>query len=228
MSRDRDPRSRAGQAAMIVRALLVATLTVMTVASAWTGLVLQMQLLIERFAAEGRGTGEAVWRYFAFFTLLTNVFAAVVATAWMVRRPPGPRVLATAAANVFLVGAVYHGTLAQLWNPQGLQLMADRLVHTATPVLFTLLWLFAAPRRTLAWRDTLWMMLYPALYFFYALGRGAIDGFYPYWFLDLPKLGAHQMAINGAVLMALFGAVSLGFVAINRGFRFRRATGAGG
>lgn len=213
---------------MFLRALLTATLTLMTVASAWTGLALQMQLLIERFAAEGRGPAEAVWRYFAFFTLLTNALAAVVVTAWLVRLVPGPRMLATTAANVFLVGAVYHGALAQLSDPQGLQLLADRLVHTTTPVLFTVLWLFAAPRRALAWRDTLWMMIYPTFYFFYALGRGAIDGFYPYWFLDLPRLGERQMVINGAALMTLFGAVSLAFVAINREFRFRRDADAAG
>jgi hypothetical protein len=216
---------RAVNAALIVRALLTATLMAMLVACAWTGLALQMHLLIKSFAAEGRETVEAVWRYFAFFTLLTNALAAVVTTAWMVRLRPGPRVLATTAANIFMVGAVYHGALARLWNPQGLQLVADRLVHTATPVLFTVLWLTAAPRRTLAWRDVFWMMLYPTFYFFYALGRGAIDGFYPYWFLDLPKLGPQQMAINGAVLMALFGAVSLAFIAINREFRFSRAAG---
>jgi len=222
MSEVLDRRSHAELAATIARALLTGTLMAMTVSCAWIGLALQMHLLIERFAAEGRGAGEAVWRYFGFFTLLTNAIAAVVSTAWMIRRPPGPRWLAMTAANIFMVGAVYHGALAQLWNPQGLQLLADRLVHTATPVLFTALWLFAAPRRTLKWRDTLWMMLYPTVYFFYALGRGAIDGFYPYWFLELPKLGAQQMTIVGAVLMTLFGAVNLGFVAINREFRFRR------
>lgn len=208
---------------MMIRAFFAATLLAATAACAWMGLVLQMHLLIVRFAEEGRSAGEAVWRYFGYFTLLTNAFAAVVVTAWMIRRPPGPRVLATAATNIFLVGAVYHLALAQLWNPQGLQLLADRLVHTATPVLFTLLWLYAAPRRTLRWRDTFWMMLYPTVYFFYALGRGAIDGFHPYWFLDLPKLGAERMIVSGVVLMALFGAVSLGFVAINREFRLRRA-----
>jgi hypothetical protein len=220
-----DSRPRMGQAAKILRALLIAVLVALTVASAWAGLSLQMRLLIERYAAEGRGAGEAVWRYFAFFTLLTNALAAVVVSAWMIRRPPGPRLLATAATNVFMVGAVYHFALAKLSDPQGLQLLADRLVHTATPVLFTVLWLVAAPRRTLKWRDTLWMMIYPTVYFFYALGRGAIDGFYPYWFLDLPTLGAQQMTINGAVLMTLFGAVSLAFVAINREFRLRRTKG---
>lgn len=225
MSETTCSQPRGELAAGVVRALLTGTLMAMTVACAWTGLAVQMHLLIERFAAEGRGAGEAVWRYFAFFTLLTNAIAALVVTAWMVRLRPGPRVLATAATNIFMVGAVYHGALARLWNPQGLQLLADNLVHTATPVLFTLLWLVAAPRRTLAWRDAALMMIYPTLYFWYALGRGAIDGFYPYWFLDLPKLGAQQMAVNGAVLMALFGAVSLGFVAINREFRFRRAAG---
>lgn len=212
---------------MMVRAFFVGTLMASTAACAWMGLALQLHLLIASFVAEGRGVGEAVWRYFAFFTLLTNFFAALVVTSWMIPRPPGPRVLATAAANVFLVGAVYHGALAQLWDPQGLQLLADRLVHTATPVLFTLLWLVHAPRRTLEWRDTIWMMVYPTCYFFYALGRGAIDGFYPYWFLDLPKLGPERMVVSGAVLVTSFAAVSLAFVAINREFRLKRGEAAG-
>lgn len=202
--------------AFMVRALLAATISALTAACAWFGLAIQLHLLIQTFAQEGRGAGEAVWRFFAYFTLLTNLLVALTATAWIVRRPPSARIVATVAVNVLLVGAVYHVLLASRWDPQGLQLVGDRLLHTATPVLFTLFWLFVVPHRILEWRDALFMLTYPTLYMAYLLIRGAFDGFYPYWFLDLPKLGAGTIAINGVGLLALFGAVSLGAVALDR------------
>lgn len=201
---------------MMVRALLAATLIAATATCAWMGLALQMHLLIASFAAEGRSAGEAVWRFFGYFTLLTNLLVAFTVTAWAIRRPPSARVVATAAVNIVLVGAVYHVLLASRWDPQGLQLIADRLVHTATPMLFAAFWLLVVPRGMLDWRDAAWMLLYPAAYLVYLLARGAGDGFYPYWFIDLPTLGWTQVAINSAGLLALFGAASVALVALDR------------
>lgn len=213
---------------LVARALLAATLIAATAACAWIGLALQMHLLIASFADEGRGPAEAVWRFFGYFTLLTNTLVALTATAWAVRRPPSARVLATVAVNIVLVGAVYHALLAQRWDPQGVQLIADRLLHTATPLLFASFWLFVVPRGLLEWRDAVWMLVYPSGYLVYALTRGAFDGFYPYWFIDLPALGSARVALNAAGLLAVFGAASLGAVAIDRALHRRRLVSAAG
>jgi hypothetical protein len=208
--------------AFMIRALLAATISALTAACAWFGLAIQLHLLIESFAQEGRNIGDAVWRFFAYFTLLTNLLVALTTTAWIIRRPPPARVLATAAVNILLVGAVYHALLASRWDPQGLQLVGDRLLHTATPVLFTLFWLFVIPRRMLEWRDALYMLAYPMLYLAYLQIRSALDGFHPYWFVDLPALGPIRTAANAAALLALFGAASVGAVALDRSLPQRR------
>ena len=59
-------------------ATLVALFTALLTAFA---LGLQLSLVIERMTGEGASIGAAVWRYFGFFTILTNIGVAVVAGA---------------------------------------------------------------------------------------------------------------------------------------------------
>ncbi len=184
--------------------------------SAWSGLAIQFVLLVGAFARTGDGAFAGVWRFFAFFTILTNILVASAATGWLVQRRPSARVMAMIAVSIAVVGAIYVIVLRPLWNPQGWQLVADVLMHYVTPIGFVAFWLGVAPTRTLAWRDAAWMLIYPAGYLVYALARGAVDGFYPYPFIDLPKIGAAQLALNSAGLVGLFAVLSLAAVALKR------------
>lgn len=184
--------------------------------AAWSGLAIQFVLLWASFAATGDGPLAGIWRFFAYFTILTNILVAFATTGWLIQRRPSARVMAMIAVSIAVVGAIYVIVLRPLWDPQGWQLAADVLLHYVTPVAFVAFWLGVAPARTLAWRDAAWMLIYPMGYLVYALARGAVDGFYPYPFIDLPKIGPTQLALNSAGLVALFGVLSLGAVAIKR------------
>jgi hypothetical protein len=171
----------------------------------WAGLGLQLWLILRVF-----GVAEGVWRFVAFFTILANLGAAIVASAMATgsRGLATPKVRYAAAVSIALVGLVYSLWLRKTWDPQGLQRLADHALHDAMPVLFLGAWV-ASLHEQLKWRDILWALVPPALYVIYALARGAADGFYAYWFLDPATQTPAQMATSIAVLLAAVAIIAL-------------------
>jgi hypothetical protein len=45
-------------------------------------------------------------------------------------------------------------------------------------------------------------MIFPVIYFFYSLIRGFITDWYPYFFVDVTKLGYPQVLFTSLVLLA--------------------------
>ena len=155
---------------------------------------------------------EALWVNGRFFTILTNLLMAVSFTLVALGRVPAPRWLTGLMLWIGLVGLVYHAVLAALWDPEGLVLVADILVHTVTPLGTLIYWLFFVRKGGLRWGDLRLWIAWPLLYCVYALGRGAVDGIYPYPFLDVGALGLLGVLTNAAALggaFALAGAVVL-------------------
>src|SRR5213075_868888 len=143
----------------------------------WAGLALQLALIVGNL-----GAGLGIWRFVGFFTILANAGAALVATA-MALRPgsilAGPRAQLMATTSILTVGIVYWVALRGLHALEGFHQLANIVLHDATPLLWLALWLLSrdgAPK----WRDLGWAMAPPAVYAIYALGRGAIDGWYAY------------------------------------------------
>ena len=179
----------------------------------WAALALQLVLIVGKL-----GPALGLWRFFGYFTVLTNLGAALVATAVTVGSGgalAGPRARLLAATSIALVGIVYAVALRELWSPTGLQKLADVGLHSATPLLFTLTWAFS-PRGGLGWRDAGWALVPPMLYFGYALARGAADGWYAYWFLNPAEQSAGELLTSFAVLVAAFAITAFLLVAIDR------------
>src|SRR3954470_14654542 len=89
----------------------------------WAGLTLQLGLLIGSL-----GPTLGLWRFVGFFTILTNLGAAVVASAIAVGASHGvggQRARLVAATAIIMVGIVYSLALRGLWNPVGPQKGAD-------------------------------------------------------------------------------------------------------
>jgi hypothetical protein len=187
-------------------------------AIAWVALALQLWLLIGQFADQGKGAGEAVWRFVGFFTIIANLAAAITASAMALRlaaRPAGPRMRLAMAATMVLVGLTYSVALRHIWSPSGWAAVADHTLHDASPFAFLLAWLLSDHGR-LGWRDSLWALPLPATYFGYAMLRGAGDGWYAYWFLDPAALPPVRFMGNVVLLMAICWAIGLLLVAIDR------------
>lgn len=175
------------------------------------GLVLQICITIPASMEAGRSFLGSLIFYFSFFTILTNIGAVLVHVsllsssgyAWFPAFA-GPRVRAGVAVAIALVFIIYATVLAQLWQPQGLFLVCDVLLHYVTPVLFVLWWLASGADGTTRWRDISWWMVYPIAYLIYVLVRAPIAGEVPYPFLDVARNGAASVAISALAVTGLF------------------------
>ena len=197
------------------RLSLAARLTAALVALvAWSGLLVQWQAST---ALMGDGAA-ALWAMLRFFTVLTNLLVALVFTAaaagaaWAAR----PFVLGGTTVAILLVGIVYFLLLRGLLELSAGALVADWLLHMATPALVPLWWLAFAPKGRLQWRDPLLWTLLPLFYFGYALARAAGDGRYPYPFIDAARLGWGQSMLNALAIATGFLAGGLLFVRLDR------------
>ncbi|KRA66145.1 hypothetical protein ASD79_02365 [Caulobacter sp. Root655] len=180
----------------------------------WGGVVLQLWLMIHGKA--GPELGQAVVRFFSFFTILSNLAVGVLLSAsvlaaatplgrWAARA--GTRV--AVAVYIAVTAAIYHTLLAGLWNPQGAQLVADTLLHSVTPALYLLDFLIAPPREAARWSTAWKALVFPAVYGAWSLLHGAFSGFYPYPFLDVAKHGYGAVLVNMLAMAAGFYVVTL-------------------
>ncbi len=179
----------------------------------WAGLVLQYVIFAERV-----GLGLATWRYFGFFTILSNIGIASIATAIALRREnwlTGARARLMGLTAIVTVGFVYSILLRSKWNPEGLQKLADAALHDWTPILYAILWA-VTPHSELRWSDMKWALTPPALYLGYALARGAIDGWYPYYFLNPTLQTGVELTVSILGTLAVFAIIAGSAIAIDQ------------
>lgn len=143
-------------------------------AIAWTGLVL-LVVSTKR---------SAILRLLNYYTVQTNLMAACLFLYRGFRKRSAARWLDVLTSSVVLWICVtslgYHALLAAVYSPTGLAAVADLFIHTITPLCLLLYFLLISRPRE---KGVVIWFTYPLLYVLVTLGRGAIDGFYPYWFL---------------------------------------------
>lgn len=184
----------------------------LTAAVAWTSLLVQLPLSIQGGVARGDSVPRAVADYFSFYTILTNLLVALVLTVPAVApRGAAGRLLGhplarwTAAAAILVVGIAYHLLLSDLYDPTGVAALTDLGFHYVVPVLYTLTWVLALPLPATdrPGRAIAVLCAYPVAYFAYLLGRGAVVGSYPYFFVDAGVLGVLGAFRNALGLLAV-------------------------
>ncbi|MES1214305.1 MAG: Pr6Pr family membrane protein [Bacteroidota bacterium] len=196
---------------------------IITAITAWAALALQLYIMVDNTPGNGMTPLQAVGRFLIFFTVLTNLLVAISLSIELIspvsaagRFFAKPSTVAATAFYIFIVGLVYNLILRNLWNPTGLQRIADELLHVAVPLLFTIYWLFIAPKGTLKWKHPFAWLLFPAAYLVYALVRGAAEGFYAYPFINVTELGYTKVFTNCAGLLIVFIIIGFLFVAVDR------------
>jgi hypothetical protein len=192
-------------------------------AVAWFALALQLYLIIGVTVADGGSALMALVNYLSFFTILTNLLVALALSfalwggqskvAMFSRRSD---VLSAVAAYIAIVGITYSLLLRHVWNPEGLQKLADVLLHDAIPLAFVLFWFVFVPKRSLRWSDPIRWLAYPLVYLVYVLLRGVLLPHYPYYFIDVRALGLSTVLLNSALLVSAFLAVGFVMVGIGR------------
>jgi hypothetical protein len=190
-------------------------------AAAWFGVLLQLWLSLGAASRSGQSMGQGLVGYLGYFTVLTNIFVAVVSSAGLL----GPQSVLWSASvrgcmttSIVLVGVTYHLLLHALWDPQGWQWVADMTLHYVIPLGSLAYWCIYPPAKPPARLAPLQWSIYPCAYFVYAVVRGRLIGSYPYFFMDVGKLGYPRTLLNAIGLLACF--IAAGFAVLYVG-RFR-------
>ncbi|MET0936140.1 MAG: Pr6Pr family membrane protein [Luteibacter sp.] len=193
-------------------------LAIVVAAIAWPTLLFQYWLMLW-----GGPPLEMTVRFFSFFTILSNVMVALVATSaatggnWApLRFWRSPRIRGLAALSITVTFLVYATILAGQWHPQGPQLVVDRSLHYILPVLYAFWWITLLPHGALVWKDAVRWLVFPLVYLVWTLSRGAVVDVYPYPFIDAGRLGYLPVLGNALMVGGLFLLVGLAFVALDR------------
>ena len=180
----------------------------------WAGLLLgvvalglQFAISIPAYMANGMSLPEALVQFFSFFTILTNLtitlvylseLAAWSGLGWFHK----PVTRAMMAGVMALVMIFYHVMLRPIWQPEGLFLVCDYLLHYVAPLLYMAWWATTQRHGTLDYPAVPLMLVPPLVYLAYVMVRGALTNAYPYPTLNAAELGYGQVAIN-MVLVAI-------------------------
>jgi hypothetical protein len=159
--------------------------------------------------AAGPGVSDA--DYFSYFTVLSNLFA-VAMLLYGALRPSGDRsrtvelLRGAAVLYILTTGTVY---LLLLSGHAPVYPWVNAILHYLMPAAVTLDWLLDPPRVRLdpARTIVLWMV-FPLLYVIYTLARGAIVGWYPYFFVN-PHRGGGYLLVAGDCLAVGVGILAL-------------------
>ncbi|WP_442963913.1 Pr6Pr family membrane protein [Pseudomonas sp. MM213] len=193
----------------------------------WAGLSIQLYLIFYSRWMLGASLLGGLVSFFSYFTVLSNTLVATVLTCALTSRESAARrwflqpwVSGGVAVSIAVVGLAYNILLRHLWHPEGWQWLADELMHDVMPLLFLAWWWLCVPKGTLRLRHIALWVIYPLLYFAYALLRGHLLAVYPYPFIDVDKLGYPQVFVNAGGLLAGFVVIALLVIALDRWRRY--------
>ena len=151
-------------------------------------------------------------RFFLYFTVLSNLFGAtlflVLAARWQHAHTPWLDFL-RGASVVYLTITFFVVIL--LLSGADLQVAVswvDFVVHKLFPVLVVIDWLIDPPRSRIPFGRALLWLVYPLVWVGVTLVRGAVDGWYPYPFLDPANGGYQSVALYFVAILVAFVAVS--------------------
>lgn len=189
----------------------------------WAGLGIQLYLIFFARLSVGASLLGGLVSFFSYFTVITNTLVAVVLTCAVTDRESAARrwflqswVSSAIAVSIAVVGLAYSILLRHLWHPQGWQFIADELLHDVMPLVFLAYWWLCVPKGTLRLKHLPLWLIYPLVYFAYALLRGHLLGAYAYPFIDVALLGYPQVFVNAGGILAGFVLVALLVMGIDR------------
>lgn len=195
-------------------------LTILFATIAWFSVLMQYYLMIENRVAS---IFETTIRFFSFFTILTNLLVALYFTFSLLQKKNSnksivnkPGTLTAVTVYITIVGLVYQILLRPIWDPKGMQMFVDELLHSAIPIFVIIFWYLYEEKKSIAYKQILKWLIYPIIYLTFILIRGDFSNFYPYPFVDVTNLGLKQVLINSAALTVFFSCVSAGYIKLGK------------
>ncbi len=179
---------------------------------AWAALLLQLVLVVQGSAVlvedDPPGLGARIYRFFAYFTIQSNLLVALVST--VLARDPALgrtswRVLRLAGlVGITVTGLVHFFLLRPLLDLDGADRVADTMLHMVVPVLAVVAWAWVGPRPRFAVREAAYALCWPVAWLAWTLVVGRVDGWVPYPFLDGDAEGWGAVAAVGVAITVLF------------------------
>lgn len=171
-----------------------------------TGIALLWHLAINIKQREADSVGAAVWKFFSYYTILTNILVCVWAMILVFKPSHTVYQLATnanvATAITFYIVTVGLGNYLIFGFPKlaPINLLIDTLVHAIVPLLTLMFWVFAQLKTDLSYLWVPYWLIYPLSYALYTSIHAHWTRFYPYPFCDVQTLGAKVVARNTSML----------------------------
>lgn len=181
---------------------------------AWFAVIAQFILMMQNRV---ESIPETIIRFFSFFTILTNTLVAVYFTL-VYLKPEKQRTGSLTAVTLYItiVGLVYQIVLRPIWNPEGMQLVVDELLHSIVPICVLFYWALYENKSVVKWRQIPKWLIYPLVYLVFILIRGNFSNFYPYPFVNVTELGIQAVLINSLVLMGVFIVIAALLIALGK------------
>jgi hypothetical protein len=166
--------------------------------------------------------------FFTFFTILSNLLAMGVllesGRRQLAGSPPVPDMWRGAAVVYMTVTYLVFAVLLRDAQEQ-LQThvpWVDSVLHRVAPIAIMADWLIDPPHQPIAFRRGLTWLGFPVAWTAFTVVRGAIDGRYPYPFLDPANGGYGVVALYVVAILVLLLAVTWVVATVGTALRARR------
>ena len=158
------------------------------------------------------------FRFFAFFTIQSNLFGVAVLATLVARRarPRSPTLEAARGAAALYLTVTFVVVIVFLSGADvQLELQwVDFTLHKFFPVVVVLDWLIDPPTSRLGLRNALAWLAYPLVWLALTVARGAADGWYPYPFLDPSTGGYAGVAVYVVTILGFFLVIGAGLIVL--------------
>ncbi len=188
-------------------------------------LVVLAAIVVQAVTLADAGAFNAT-RFFAFFTIQSNL-VGVAAFALLIagrgREPSRGLDLLRGAAVIYLTVTFFVVIFLLSGVDVQLQLVwVDVVLHKIFPIVVVIDWILDPPRARLTLRDVALWLIYPLIWTALTLVRGAVDGWYPYPFLDPANGGYATVAVTVVAVVAGFLVIGAATLAIGTSRRSMR------
>lgn len=127
----------------------------------------------------------------------------------------------TGVTAIVITGIVYRWLLAGDAHPAGWARVQNLDLHTAVPIAAVVGFLLFGPRGAIAPRTVAGTLVFLLAWAAFTFVRGAVDGWYPYGFIDATAKGYPAVLLTALGLAAFYLAVGGLLMGVDRGLARR-------
>jgi hypothetical protein len=167
---------------------------------------LAVAAIMVQFLHEFDRLGHFPVNFFQFFTIQSNILAAVIfliaGVGALLQKRNNTFAFLRGAATVYMTmtGVVYVLLLSGLGTLQTTIPWVNHVLHHIMPVVVLTDWFIDPPLRRITFYKALAWLTFPLAYLVYSLIRGSIVGWYPYPFLDPREHGYGRVAVMSLII----------------------------